>query len=305
MQEITEASKIILGTAQLGQTYGIANKSGKPSSDIAFEILKTAHDLGIDTIDTAPQSLYGESEALIGNYLSKTKLSIKVITKIPKFPGGNKFIDFLNSSLVQSISALRVKKIHGILMHNFDDFNRNRSQCLEFFRDIKMRGLVGITGISVYSSDEIMSCIDEEGIDCFQAPFNIWDTKLLSSGTYDKLLKNGQRLFSRSIYLQGMLLLSNNELMAKYPSAAEYHEKLAALSKIYGLPINKIAFCFVRDALKRSSMVVGAETPDQVKENVALLKEPPLPKALIMNIMETFKNMPAHIINPSLWRLNQ
>ena len=35
-------SEMTLGTVQLGMNYGINNKDGKPSSDIADEILKTA-----------------------------------------------------------------------------------------------------------------------------------------------------------------------------------------------------------------------------------------------------------------------
>ena len=61
------ASKIVLGTVQFGQEYGIANTKGKVSEEEVYGLLRYAQGVGIDTLDTAFD--YGSSERVIGEYL--------------------------------------------------------------------------------------------------------------------------------------------------------------------------------------------------------------------------------------------
>ena len=58
-------SKIVLGTAQFGLNYGIANKKGKvPIQDIK-KIKSLSQKKGMMTLETA--QAYGKSEKIIGN----------------------------------------------------------------------------------------------------------------------------------------------------------------------------------------------------------------------------------------------
>ena len=70
--------KLILGTAQLGLDYGINNRSGKPSRNDAFEILNTAKQHGIRTLDTA--QAYGDAIEIIGEF-NKNNEPFNIITK--------------------------------------------------------------------------------------------------------------------------------------------------------------------------------------------------------------------------------
>lgn len=75
-------SRLVLGTAQLGMKYGIANTSGAPAKDEAFAILDAALEGGINTFDTA--AAYGESEGVLGAWIGSraAKKDIYIITKI-------------------------------------------------------------------------------------------------------------------------------------------------------------------------------------------------------------------------------
>ena len=53
-------SKITLGTVQLGMNYGINNADGKPSEELASQVLGTAIAGGITSFDTS--SDYGTRE---------------------------------------------------------------------------------------------------------------------------------------------------------------------------------------------------------------------------------------------------
>ena len=70
MQLKNMLNKIILGTAQFGLNYGIANINGKISKEGVSEILDYAYIKGINTLDTAYS--YGDSEEVIGDYVANS-----------------------------------------------------------------------------------------------------------------------------------------------------------------------------------------------------------------------------------------
>ena len=63
------ASRLALGTAQLGFDYGVANRTGVPAARHAETILSRAYDHGIRILDTSRH--YGESERVIGRFLRR------------------------------------------------------------------------------------------------------------------------------------------------------------------------------------------------------------------------------------------
>ena len=71
--------KIILGTAQFGMNYGIANKSGKIKFGEIFKILDYLKKNKIQFLDTA--NSYNASEKEIGKYYKKTRKKFQIITK--------------------------------------------------------------------------------------------------------------------------------------------------------------------------------------------------------------------------------
>lgn len=78
-----ENKKIILGTAQFLNQYGIANTNQKKiSKNIFYKILNLSLNNGISTLDTA-NSYNNEKD--IGNFIKANGIEkkIKIITKIP------------------------------------------------------------------------------------------------------------------------------------------------------------------------------------------------------------------------------
>ena len=73
-------SAFALGTVQLGIEYGLGEHSAKPTEEAAFAILDRAVDLGVNTLDTANN--YGDSEAVIGRWLTKRKADGKKLPYI-------------------------------------------------------------------------------------------------------------------------------------------------------------------------------------------------------------------------------
>src|SRR5690606_37631598 len=116
------ATKLVLGTAQLGLDYGIANKYGKPDQTTAEKIVKTAIVNGAKFIDTA--RAYGDSENVLGAILS-TGWSGRsnIITKLSPLIDES-LVDIscniecaVDSSVYHSCKALRTVSLDVLLLH--------------------------------------------------------------------------------------------------------------------------------------------------------------------------------------------
>ena len=105
--------KLALGTAQFGQSYGIANINGQvPQSEVS-SILRFCEVSGIKTIDTAIS--YGASETSLG---SADVRNFDVITKIQAIPLSCKDITtWLNEEVDNSLARLKTKNLYGLLLH--------------------------------------------------------------------------------------------------------------------------------------------------------------------------------------------
>ncbi len=66
-------ASLVLGGAQFGMPYGIANRAGKPGDDELHAILALAEAAGVSHLDTAAG--YGDSEHRIGSALGPTARS--------------------------------------------------------------------------------------------------------------------------------------------------------------------------------------------------------------------------------------
>jgi aryl-alcohol dehydrogenase-like predicted oxidoreductase len=107
---------LILGTAQLGQPYGIANKSGQPDQTTATAIVQAALDGGVSTFDTAQG--YGQSEIVLGSALKQLRAAdkVKIISKLsPTLTLAD--AGRLSSSVRNSLDRLGVSMLYCCMFH--------------------------------------------------------------------------------------------------------------------------------------------------------------------------------------------
>ena len=122
--------KLVIGTAQFGQRYGISNKFGKVSQSEAENILYLAKLNSIDIIDTA---ISYNSESCLGNIGVK---EYKVVTKLPPVPNGIKNVcEWIDVQIKSSLKRLRVNSVYGLLLHNSEDYKN--SEIREKFKSLK------------------------------------------------------------------------------------------------------------------------------------------------------------------------
>jgi aryl-alcohol dehydrogenase-like predicted oxidoreductase len=275
----------MLGTVQFGLNYGIANVTGKPSYDTAKEILKTTYNLGITALDTA--AAYGDSEEVLGKAL--TELGIKdkvtVVTKVPPIPENTDPEKFIKESLISSLKRLKLDVLPVVLLHS-----EKNLPYFELLQSFVKTGLIQEAGISL---DSLEYANKANHIKYLQVPCNVLDHR------FDNITKDEskKRVFIRSVYLQGMLLMDKDKI--PFPEIVTFREKLEQ----FGLPLAELCMRYLLSISNNVSVLTGVDTVEQLKENAALAAKGKLDDTLMKEISNTVPLLSEKLIRPSLWNL--
>lgn len=205
--------KLALGTAQFGLSYGVANQNGQVDLEAGRKIVRMATARGIDTIDTA--IAYGESEQRLGEIGVG---DFKIITKLPAIPAECVDISaWVSQNLTASLKRMNLSKLDGVLLHQPSQLLERRGQEIyDALTQVKSAGLVNKIGVSIYSPLELNSIIQTFDIDIVQAPLNLIDRRLVTSGWLRQLHERCIEVHIRSVFLQGLLLMKRGEIPVKF-----------------------------------------------------------------------------------------
>lgn len=252
--------RIILGSAQFGMDYGINNPKGKISYDESLRILEFAFENGIRELDTA--SVYGDSENLIGVFINQNPLKVfKINTKISSKH------EPLESQLEKSMENLCVSKIHKLIFHSLDIYNHFKPCLAKFYLENKGKYFDQI-GVSVYENSEIEFLLKEKHIDVIQAPFNLFDNYNQRGEIYNKVKSKSIALDIRSIFLQGLLFMNEEELPKMLRPFYSNLLKLKNIKKRSGIDIQKLAYGYVNSFEFFDQILIGVDCLDHLKKNL-------------------------------------
>jgi len=254
-ESVNITEKMVLGTAQFGMDYGIANVGGKPSKKEIFDILDLAWVKGIRRFDTAP--VYG-SEASLGEFIMANGIQdeVLVLTKIPSLGSFNDYKQSIMTSIESSLKNLGCP-IDVLFFHDPKDSELLMNNP-SFFKSLLDEYPVSTLGVSVYEQREVERLKNCELDLAFQFPFNVLDRRFGQVSIF-----KGKR-YARSVFLQG-LLASAEGLRTDAPAELleinnQYHELL----KDYNInPVN-FAVSFVMCRSSVDYFLVGVEIEKQL-----------------------------------------
>lgn len=287
------SNKLAIGTVQFGLNYGISNDIGKIKFEEAKKIINLAKKSKISLIDTAAS--YGDSESRLG------KIGVdefKIVTKLPRISKESLNINnWLEDQLKHSFRKLRIKSLYGLLVHNSDSLSGKFGEKLanDLYK-MKIKGLVKKIGISIYDPSELTKILNFFKPDIVQVPFSIFDKRFISSGLLSQLKKNKIEVHARSIFLQGLILMSENSRPSKFNKWNYlwkiWHEWLND-NKIKPLDACIRYACSIKDLDK---IIVGINTKQQLEQIMIALegKLPLLPKELTTDDI--------NLLNPQNWK---
>ena len=287
-------SKLGLGTVQFGTDYGLNSLDGQVRPQEVKKILNYARSKQIALLDTAPA--YGYSEEIIGGINNS---EFQVVTKTRHFDTlkiTNDEVSLLNQDFNNSLKKLNQIKIYGLLIHNADDLLKpGGEKILDLLQKFKQTNKLMKVGVSVYDHIKLHSILDNFDIDMVQLPFNIIDRRMLDSGMLTSLYKKGIEVHARSVFLQGLLLMSGKLMPSKFNRWSNlwklWHEWLhdnqispVEASVRYAISFSEIA-----------KVLVGVDSVNQLKE-IYKASSGTLPK-----IPDELQTTDADLLNPSNW----
>jgi len=284
--------RLALGTVQFGLQYGIANQAGQMSRDQARSMLMLAADQGIDTLDTA--IAYGESETRLGELGVG---SFKTITKLPAFPEGLADVtSWVQSQVHSSMGRLGVSTLYGLLLHRSEQLlGLQGSALFQALQALKASGKVQKIGVSIYSPRELDAIYPAFPLDLVQAPFNLVDRRLQSSGWLQRLKAAGVEVHTRSAFLQGLLLMPVAERPTKFSAWSEIWASWQHW--LVGRNISPAQAClgFALAQPDIDRVVVGADSLKQLQQLIDAASAP---------VLSDFPDLDCDdeaLINPSQW----
>ncbi len=299
---MTSHNKLVLGTVQLGMKYGLNNTHGQPTIDEAFSILDAALASGIDTFDTA--FAYGMAEDVLGAWIKERKMrdKIRVISKmrphaLNDYPDGTTAVDVVMTELKKSLKRLNVESLDGYMFHS--PHYIYLKHMVEGMQKAKKEGLVKNIGVSIYDEGEALQAV-ELGVDYVQVPYNAFDQRLDRTEFFDIAKKNKVKVFARSPFLQGLLLMRPDQLPEHLASLAPLLEKFIDIAKRHNLTQTEASLHFVNSACHAEHIVFGVETLAQLTEDISI-KTVQFNSSFVAEIQKTFGNLNRGAINPSLW----
>ena len=278
--------KFVLGTANLGTSYGINNPQSY-NRENSLNILKHAISRGITKFDTATE--YGEAENLIGEITGPGN-NYKIITKVPTQDSYS--YEYVKKSLEASTSKLQQKKIYGLMFHDPDIHKKDNIQ--EISKRLLDAGAVNQIGFSAYTLDAILTAKDKyPEWTIFQVPENILDRRLYGSQELLEMARQENTFFIRSIFLQGLLLMDLDKLPSKFQSVRGVLENLNLIAREKGVNVIDICLSYASSIPWGSGIIVAAASEHQLDQILNFRN--------IEIELNQIKSLPNQLLDPRHW----
>ncbi len=295
--------KLCLGTVQFGMDYGIRNQK-RPSIEDAIKILDYAVHNGINTIDTAAS--YGTAEDVVGEFLKRDLIKRDKLFIISKFtPNALDDVDekdykkVINEHLTKSLERLHTDYLDAYMFHS-SRYAYN-PEMLNALYEVRQEGRIRHSGVSVYYPDEAKICINSDKVDFMQLPSSIFDQRMRNEGVFELAQeKKNTQIHSRSAFIQGLILMNEDEVPPYLNGAKPILRKIDVICKKHNISRISLAINWVKQFKAISHLVFGVDNIEQLKENIGIFNEE-FPSEILNEISNEFTNIEANIFMPSLW----
>tara|TARA_R110002049_G_scaffold2750_4_gene21901 strand:+ start:41823 stop:42800 length:978 start_codon:yes stop_codon:yes gene_type:complete len=288
-------SEIGLGCWQLGGADW-----GNLSDERAHQILAAAVDAGVTFIDTADVYGAGRSEQLIGEFIRNRNEKLFVATKVGRrnYPGPYT-LQGLREHIQESRSRLGVPSIDLVQLHCVPSDVMKDGEIFDFLRTLREEGLIKHFGASVESVDEALSIIDQPDLTSLQIIFNIFRQKPIDA-LLDAAIKRNVGVIVRLPLASGLLAgkftrettfdETDHRHYNKDGDAFNVGETFAGLPFAKGVELAdqiknfvpaemtmaQFAQRWILDHQAVSTVITGASSPEQTRDNAAVSDLPPL-----------------------------
>lgn len=281
-------NKIIIGSAQFGNNYGISNKNRILREKECFRILNYCYRKKINIIDTSHN--YGNSQKIIGNYIKANKdKKWNICSKV----------NFNNKIKVED-QIIEMIKVFGkppkiLYFHYFEDYLSliKRKTLFKLCKKYKIKKI----GVSLHKINDLKKLKNLKNVDIIQMPLNILDKRFIEAGTLKFLKKNKIRIYARSVFLQGMFFLKKYK---KFNNKTK--SKIVQITKIIkesNIQLGELSFLWVNKLNIIDKMIIGVDNLEQIKKNLRIKNNKK--KAKMINEILKIKINDNKFLSPYKW----
>lgn len=284
-----------LGTAPIGGLYEAV------SDALAEATVRAALDLGLGLVDTAPLYGHGLAEQRIGRAIDgRERDSFALATKVGRLlrdapftepvrsyvgtPDVNPVFDFsydgVMRSLEESLERMGVDRVDILHIHDPDGHHDEAlASAYRALDQLRSEGTIGAVGAGMNQSAMLAQFAREADFDCFLLAGRY--TLLDQEGLAELLPLCEERniaVIAGGVYNSGLLADPRPGAPFDYqPASAPLLERALRLREIcgrHGVPLQAAAIQFPLGHPAVTSIVIGARTPAELTENVAMFRHP-------------------------------
>ena len=305
------ASKLVIGTAQLGMSYGISNATGCPDTRTGCSLIRTGILNGVTSIDTA--RAYGDGERIVGKALGEGWAGrAEVVTKLsplddcPRDAEPNVIKAFAEASLFKSLTALSGRDISTLLLHRADHLHAWNGVIRELLLEWKAKGVIKKAGVSVQNPNELALALLDTEIEHIQMPLNLLDGRW--DRYHEKIVQTRKHrdltVHVRSVFLQGLLLNRNKEhwRKANVQEPQRVWNWLDQMTQNFDRSsVSDLCIAYANAHEWVDGVVIGMETLDQLNENLLKFGYLPLGHDECNLVCESRPPMKDATLDPAQW----
>jgi D-threo-aldose 1-dehydrogenase len=283
-------TRLGLGTAPLGGWPRLV------SPEVGLATVRHAWDAGLRYFDTAPFYGYGNSEGYIGAALGACpREAFTLSTKVGRLlepgrdnaalyegvPDVHPVFDFSPAGVLRSLRESRGRlgtdRIDVVYVHDPDDHHREALDGAHpALARLRAEGRIGAIGVGMNAAEPLARFAAEADFDCLLVAGRY---TLLEQRSLDDLLpvalERNVSIVAGGVFNSGLLVDPRDGATYDYAPAPagvlDRARRLAAVCAEFGVPLRAAAlqFPFAHPAV--ASVVVGARSPREVDDNLALL----------------------------------
>lgn len=278
-----EVTRLGLGTAPLGELCEAV------SDEVAVATIRTAVDLGLGLVDTAPLYGNGAAERRLGQALSSLdRTSVVVATKVGRLlrqgsgvelsPVVDFSYDGVMQSVEESLERLVLDHVDILHIHDPDDHHDEALEGAYSALDrLRSEGSIGAVGAGMNQSAMLARFAREADFDCFLLAGRY--TLLDQEGLADLLplcLERGISIIAGGVYNSGLLADPRPGAPYDYqPAPARLVAQAVRLQEVcdrHDVPLKAAAIQFPLGHPAVTTVVIGARTPAELTENVRMFR---------------------------------
>ena len=301
-------SEIGLGCWQLGADWGTV------TDENARSILSAAVDNGVTFIDTADVYGAGRSETLIGQFIRDRKEGLFVATKVGRrnYPGPYT-LDSLREHIEAGRHRLGVESVDLVQLHCLPSDVMQAGDVFDWLRQLKQEGLIKNFGASVESMEEALMIVKQPELTSLQIIFNLFRQKPIES-LFGQAIEQGVGIVVRLPLASGLLAgkftsettfdetdhrnynrdgdaFNVGETFAGLPfltgvDLADQVKKLVPA----GMTMAQFAQRWILDHPAVTTVITGASSPEQARDNAAVSDLPSLSKETHQQLAELYRS---------------